>query len=353
VKPRVFLTHTVHQDVLDLLAPHCDLDTNQTPETLPRHEIVRRARSADAMMAFMPDTVDAAFIEQCPRLKVIAAALKGFDNFDVAACTSRGVWLTIVPDLLTVPTAELTIGMAIALTRNIRAADSWVRSGQFQGWRPEFYGLGFANSTIGIVGMGAIGKAIAQRLRGWNATVLYTDRNRVDPTVESQLEIDWHDSDALLVRSEIVILALPLNNDTLHFINGVRLQRMRPDAFLINPCRGSVVDEAAVLAALQARRLGGYAADVFEMEDWARADRPREIAPALLQQPNTVFTAHIGSAVRRVRLEIELRAATNILQVLTGQTPRDAVNVIESGVEETGERGTEAKEDLACSTRYG
>jgi phosphonate dehydrogenase len=323
---RVVLTHRVHEEVLEFLAPHCELIANQTPDTLARDEVLRRMSAADAMMAFMPDKVDAAFLAACPRLKLVAAALKGFDNFDAAACTARGVWLTVVPDLLTVPTAELTVGLLIGLTRQIRAADAVVRSGEFQGWLPEFYGLGVAGSTIGIVGMGAIGRSVAERLRGWGATVVYTDRAAISPADEARLGVSCRDLDSLLGDADVVILALPLSAETLHAIDAGRLMRMKPGAFLINPCRGSVVDEAAVAAALQSGRLGGYAADVFEMEDWARADRPRQIAPALLSHPGTLFTAHIGSAVEKVRLAIELRAAEAIRQVLSGERPTDAVN---------------------------
>jgi phosphonate dehydrogenase len=326
--PRVVLTHRVHEEVLGVLAPHCEIISNQTPDTLPRAEIVRRAAAADALMAFMPDRVDDAFLDACAELKIVAAALKGFDNFDVAACTARGVWLTIVPDLLTVPTAELTIGLLIGLTRKIRAADSWVRSGQFQGWRPEFYGLGVAGSTIGIVGIGAIGRAVADRLRGWGGNVIYTDRARLADKEEAKLAIGWRGLDELLSEADVVVLALPLTASTQHTINSARLALMKPGSFLINPCRGSVVDEAAVLKALQAGRLAGYAADVFELEDWARSDRPVEIAAELRSHANTLFTAHTGSAVQKVRLAIELRAAENIRQVLCGQRPVDAVNDI-------------------------
>ncbi len=323
---RVVLTHKVHEEVLESLAPHCQLVSNQTPRTLPRDEVVRRVATAQAMMAFMPDQVDGAFLAACPRLKIIAAALKGFDNFDVAACTARGVWLTVVPDLLTIPTAELTIGLLIGLTRKISAADSLVRSGQFRGWRPEFYGLGVAGSTIGIVGMGAIGRAVAERLRGWGADMIYTDRAPVAAMEESRLGIAWRGLDQLLSQADVVILALPLVAETLHMINAPRLALMKRGGFLINPCRGSVVDETAVLTALQTGHLGGYAADVFAMEDLARADRPTEIAPALRSHAHTLFTAHIGSAVQKVRLAIELRAADNIRQVLSGETPTDAIN---------------------------
>ena len=290
---------------------------------------MRRAATADAIMVFMPDKIDAVFLAACPRLKIVAAALKGFDNFDVVACTTFGVWFTVVPDLLTVPTAELTMGLLIGITRKIRAADSSVRSGEFRGWRPEFYGLGIAGSTIGIVGMGAIGRAVAERLRGWNARVIYTDRARIAPDDEARLRIAWCELEELLCQADVTILALPLTAETHHLINSRRLMMMQPGSFLINPCRGSVVDEAAVLNALEADRLGGYAADVFEMEDWAREDRPSEIAPALLSHANTLFTAHIGSAVQKVRLAIELRAAENIRQVLTGERPNDAINDVD------------------------
>lgn len=326
MKPRVVITHTVHQEVLDLLGAECDLDANQTPDTLPAEEIIRRVSHADAMMAFMPDRVDAGFLAACPKLRIIGAALKGYDNFDVAACTARGVWLSFVPDLLTVPTAELAIGLAIGLTRKMIPADARVRGGKFTGWRPEFYGLGINGSTIGIVGMGAIGTALAERLNGWGATLLYADQTPASDAAAARLGIARRGLDRLLAESDIVILALPLAADTVHVINETTLGLMKPGAYLVNPCRGSVVSEAAVLAALSSGRLGGYAADVFEFEDRAREDRPRDIPSGLLDHPNTIFSPHIGSAVQKVRLAIELRAAENILQALSGQRPMDAAN---------------------------
>lgn len=326
MKPRVVITHRVHQQVLDRLEPYCQLISNQSAATLPPDEVLRRVAGAEAMMAFMPDRVGADFLQQCPHLEVIGAALKGFDNFDVQACTDQGVWLTFVPDLLTVPTAELAIGLTIGLLRQVRAADAHVRSGEFAGWRPAFYGMGIAGSTVGILGMGAIGKALAARLKGWGAQVLYSELQALDATEEAELGLTWCGLEEMLGCADVVLLALSLSDDTLHMLNRERLALMKPGAFLVNPCRGSVVDEAAVLAALQSGRLGGYAADVFEMEDWARPDRPRQIAPELLAHPDTLFSAHIGSAVTSVRLAIEQRAAENILQVLQGQEPQDAVN---------------------------
>lgn len=326
MKPRIVITHRVHDSILASLEPHCELITNQSPTSLPADSVKARAATADAMMAFMPDRVNEEFLVACPNLKVIGAALKGFDNFDVDACTRHGVWLTFIPDLLTVPTAELTVGLTIGLIRQMRAADDFVRSGNFQGWQPRFYGLGIDGSTIGIVGMGAIGKAVAERLRGWGARVVYSQPEALPATEEDARGLTRLNLDDLLASSDIVILALSLNEQTLHTINRERLLRMKQGAFLVNPCRGSVVDEQAVLQSLKSGHLEGYAADVFEMEDWAREDRPKQIDPALLAHPNTLFTAHTGSAVRSVRLAIEQRAADNILQALKGERPRDAIN---------------------------
>lgn len=326
MKPKLVITHKVHDEVLEMLEPHCDLITNQTTFSLSRNETIQLAKDADAIMAFMPDRVDAAFLQACPNLKVIGAALKGYDNFDASACTANNVWLTFVPDLLTVPTAELTIGLMVGLIRHVRAADQYVRSGYFKGWRPQFYGLGVEDSTIAIIGMGAIGQAIAQRLSGWNANLIYTDQYPLVPEDQVTLKLEFFSLDDALAKANIVIMALPLNSQTQHLINEQRLQQMLPGSYLVNPCRGSVVDEAAILRMLKSGHLGGYASDVFEMEDWAREDRPDEIDQKLLAHPNTLYTAHIGSAVSKIRLAIEKRAAENILRVLHGEQPLDPAN---------------------------
>lgn len=322
MKSLVVISHRVHEEILSLLAERCEPIGNQTDDTLTREEILRRCRNADGLMAFMPDRIDQDFLDACPRLSVIGAALKGYDNFDIEACTRRGVWLTFVPDLLTAPTAELTIGMIIALTRHLLAADALVRSGRFRGWRPILYGGGIEGMTVGIWGFGAIGKAIAQRLQGWNARLLYTDGARA----ENSFGAAPCSVETLLRESDYLILALPLTAQTLHIVNKESLALMKPGACLVNPCRGSVVDEAAVLDALEAGHLAGYAADVFEFEDWARPDRPDSIRQRLLAHPATLFTPHIGSAVGRVRKEIERCAADNIMQALEGKIPVNSIN---------------------------
>ncbi|WP_416399503.1 phosphonate dehydrogenase [Allohahella sp. A8] len=328
MRPVVVVTHRLHDEVLAGLQSHCDVVANQTSQTLPRDEIIRRCKSADALMAFMPDRVDEAFLQACPQLRVIGAALKGYDNFDVEACARHEVCLTFVPDLLTVPTAELAIGLTIGLTRQIRDADKFVRSGEFKGWTPEFFGLGIEGSTIGLLGFGAIGQAIAERLSGWHCHLIYSDQQVQPEIMQRRFKILPVSSQQLFEVSDVVILGLPLQKDTIHVVNRSALRWMKKGAFLVNPCRGSVVDEQAIIEALESGRLGGYAADVFEMEDWAREDRPMAIDPALLNHPRTLFTAHIGSAVDKVRCAIEQRAADNILQALRGEVPQDAIQTM-------------------------
>lgn len=327
-QPLIVATHRIFPQTRDALAA---LGTLVAPEGLAESLApdARRAALAEAtaLLAFMPDCVDAAVLAASPRLRIVAGALKGYDNFDVAACARRGVWLSIVPDLLTVPTAELAVGLMIGLGRQVRAGDAHVRGGDFRGWRPAFYGTGLAGETAGLIGFGAIGRAIAERLRGFGMTLLACDAAPPDAATAGSLGVTVLPFADVLDRAAYVIVALPLAPATRHLIGAAALARMRPGALLVNPARGSVVDEAAVAASLDAGRLGGYAADVFEMEDWHLPDRPRAIPPALLAHPATLFTPHLGSAVVAARQAIEARAVANIADCLAGRPPRDAVTL--------------------------
>jgi phosphonate dehydrogenase len=326
MKPKVVLTHWVHQEVIDLLSPHCQVVANETKDTPMRSEVLARAADADAIMVFMPDSIDEAFLDACPNLQIIGAALKGYDNFDVAACTTRGIWFTIVPDLLTVPTAELGIALLLGITRRVLEGDSWVRMGNYTGWLPRLYGAGLGGKTAGVIGMGAVGKALAKRLAGFEVDLLYYDVERLAPVQEAQYKARYAAMDEVLSQSDFLLPLVPLNEHTKHMINADALAVIKPGAYLINVCRGSVVDEKDVVKALESGRLAGYAADVFEMEDWVRPDRPRWVLPSLREHPNTLFTPHLGSAVNKVRREIALEAAHNILQALRGERPRGAIN---------------------------
>ncbi len=323
---RVVITHWVHPEVIRLLEQSCEVIPNTTRETLPHEEILRRTQDAHAIMVFMPDTINDNFLGACPNLRIVAAALKGYDNFDVDSCTRRGIWFTIVPDLLTIPTAELAVGLLIGLTRKMLDGDRLIRTDQFRGWRPKLYGTGLAGRCLGIVGMGALGQAVAKRLAGFDMELLYADRVRLPKQQEEAWALSHVSLDGLLGRSDYVLLSVPLTPDTLHLVDDKALAKMRPGSFLVNVCRGSVVDEQAVLSALASGHLAGYAADVFEFEDWARKDGPTCIPRSLMETSTTFFTPHLGSAVDDVRREIALEAARNILQAFEGTRPDCAIN---------------------------
>lgn len=326
-RPLVVVTNWVHAEVLEKLQTSCDIIANQEREPWPSDVLRAHLSQADAAIMFMTDRVDADLLAACPKLRLITCALKGYDNFDVEACTRHGVVVTIVEDLLTVPTAELTVGLAIALSRNLLAGDSLIRAGQFQGWRPQLYGTGLAGSTVGYLGMGAIGRAIAERLVPFGCKQIYHDRHRLETTSQSLLQLTERTKEEVLAESDFLILALPLTKSTIHIIDAAALAAMKPGAFLINPARGSLVDEAAVAEALASGHLGGYAADVFAFEDWARSDRPLGIHSGLMQAVNkTVLTPHLGSAVDDIRLAIALEAAESVLAFFRGEPPHGALN---------------------------
>lgn len=328
MKPKVVVTHHIHDSVIDFLKEFCDPILNETTHTLSRAEILHRTRNAEGMMVFMPDSIDEKFLSQCPKLKVIVGALKGYDNFDVAACQRRGIWFTIIPDLLTIPTAELCIALALGVSRHILLGDTYIRSGHFQGWRPIFYGHSLYNSTAAIIGMGSLGKTLAQRLRAFEMQVLYFDRVRLQPEEETHLNVKFCSFQEVLSQADFVFPLVPMTSETFYMFNAETLEIMKRGSYLINCCRGSVIDENAVAASLQKGHLAGYAADVFEMEEWVRSNRPRHIPDSLLSQTEkTLFTPHLGSAVDNIRLEIEFAAACQLQQALAGKKPSYAVGI--------------------------
>lgn len=321
------ISNWVHDAVIDRLAPHCTVEANPGREPWPMDELARRAADADALIAFMTERIDDDFLARCPDLRIVAAALKGYDNFDVAACTRRGVWLTIVDDLLTAPTAELTVGLMIALARHVTAGDRLLRGGGFAGWRPTLYGGTLDGAVVGLIGAGAVGQAIARRLAGFDCDLRYHDQHPLPPETERRLRLQKMPLPDLVRESDFLVLALPLTPATQHLVNAELLRQVKPGCYLVNPARGSLIDEEAVADALDAGRLAGYAADTFEMEDWARPDRPVAVAARLLApEARTVLTPHIGSAVDTVRRDIAMAAADNVLQCLAGERPAGAIN---------------------------
>ena len=325
--PKIVVTQPIHEAVLARLQSAGEVVVNPGPEPWSDEALYCHLQDADAMMAFMPDRVNQQTLLNAPKLRTIACALKGYDNFDLKACAQAGVSVSFVPDLLTEPTAELALGLAIAAGRHVLSGDAGVRAG-YAGWRPQLYGTGLHGSIVSVIGLGAVGRAIVDRLSGFGCARI----QGVDPKGKDERLTMVSLSEAMS-SSDYVILAVPLLQTTRHLINDSMFEGVKPGQILVNIGRGSVVDEAAVARALEDKRLGAYAADVYEMEDWLVADRPRQIHPDLLRHPSTVFTPHIGSAVQKVRLAIELRAAENLIGALNGCKPLDACEALQPASE--------------------
>jgi phosphonate dehydrogenase len=324
MRPKIVVTQPAHEEALAELRNACDVVVNDTGAVWDRAKLVSECQSADAILAFMTDRVDEAFLTACPSVRMIGCALKGYDNFDIDACTRHGVVVSVVPDLLTEPTAELAIGLLIGLARNIREGDRHVRSGAFAGWGPILFGKGLYDSTIGILGMGAVGRAIGRRLVGFECHVRYFDPKGPISEASPAEAVSFH---SLLVGSDFIVVAAPLHHGSRHLIDRDAIGHMRKDVRVVNVGRGSVVDESAVAEALLAGRIAGYAADVFEFEDWALSGRPDAIDQRLLDASSrTLFTPHLGSAVDATRCEIVRSAARSILQGLFGARPDHALN---------------------------
>jgi phosphonate dehydrogenase len=327
---RVVVTHWVHPDVTARLAEFCSsVAPSREQGVWPRAEVLARAREAEGLVVCMADRVDAQLLAACPRLRAVSGVFKGHDTIDLAACVRRGVQVSVLPELLTAPTAELAVGLMLALRRRLVEGDAWVRSGRHAGWWPRFYGAGLSGATVGIIGMGQIGRAVANRLLGFEATILYNDPTPLPKDEGRRLGARRVSLPELLAGSDVVVPLVPLTEDTRYLLGAEALGRMRPGACVVNAARGSVVDENAISEALRDGRLGGYAADVFAFEDTAGNTASGAVSigvpPGLLAHPRTVFTPHLGSAVDDVRREMGIAAVEQVRDALAGEYPDGAI----------------------------
>ena len=330
IKPLVYYTYGASAEAKDLLDPFCHLIEHDASQYLSKNDLILGAQKADAICCRVLDIIDEDIINSCPALKVISLAGRGPDNIDVFTATRRNIWITTAVECVE-PTADLTWALLLGVARKINASDSFVRSGRFRGWfhPPPFYGSAVAGKTLGIIGMGQLGLAIARRAQGFDMTVLYYDTHRYDENLAGKYNMTALPRDELIKKSDFICLASPLNEQTFHQISTRELSLMKSNAFLINPSRGSEVNEEAVAYALDQRRLAGYDADVFEMEDARFPDRPGNINQRLITHSDcTVFTPHLGTAVLEFRIEIMRMQALNVLQALRGEKPTGAINRI-------------------------
>ncbi len=335
MKPRVFVTRLLPTPVLARLGEVCDYQICAEHEAPSRAALLAGVADADGLVCLLTDTIDRAVIETAPRLRVIANVAVGYNNIDVAFAKERGLIVTNTPDVLTDATADLTWALILSVTRRLIEADAFTREGKFTGWDFELLlSAGLTGKTLGIVGFGRIGKAVGRRAVGFGMHVIYCsseeiafrdDPTRVRRSTPRQQPSARLDSFApkrvgyaqLLAESDIISLHVPLAATTKHLLDQAAFAQMRPGTYLINTARGAVVDEAALLEALQSGYLAGAGLDVYEHEP--------EINPALLNLPNVVLLPHIGSATREARTAMAMLAVENAIAVLTGKPPRTPV----------------------------
>ena len=284
------------------------------PQDCPvtREALLEQVPYADALAVTLADRVDAALLAHAPRLKVVAVYAVGYNNVDVAAATARGIVVTNTPDVLTETTADLTWGLILAVARRIPTGERLVREGRWKGWAPtQLLGADVHGKTLGVVGMGRIGQAVARRAGGFGMPVLYHSRHPLSSEAEAALNVSRVPLPQLLQAADIVSIHAPLTEKTRHLIGKAELARMQRTAYLINTSRGPVVDEAALAAALAEGRLAGAGLDVYE-------DEPH-VHPRLLGLFNVVLLPHLGSATYETRVKMGMMVVENITAVLAGK----------------------------------
>jgi glyoxylate reductase len=305
---RVFVTRRLPGDALDLLARECDVDLWPDELPPPYEELARRTADADGLISLLTDRVNAQLIDGAARLRVISNVAVGYDNVDVAAAARRGIPVGNTPGVLTETTADLAFALILASARRIAEADRFVREGRWRTWDPNLLlGHDVHGATLGIVGFGKIGRAVARRARGFDMRVLYTSRGAVDDAGGAE-RVDLPD---LLRISDFVSLHVPLTPETHHMIDGTALRSMKRTAILINTARGAVVDQPALVRALEQGWIAGAGLDVAEVEPVLPGD-------PLLRAPNVTLLPHIGSASHATREHMASMAVDNCLAGLRG-----------------------------------
>jgi glyoxylate reductase len=317
---QVFVSCPLPGDAVDRLRAVCAVTVGAERQGVQGPEFAQGAGAFDGLVTTISDRVDGALLARCPQVRVVANVAVGFDNIDVRACMARGVTVTNTPGVLTEATADLAFGLLIAAARRIAEGDRILRRKAFDGWTPS-YALGAAvhGATLGVVGFGRIGQAMARRGRGFGMHLVYADRARAPAEIERALQATHLPIDELFATADFVSLHCPLTPETRGLVGAERLARMKPNAILVNTARGGCVDEAALAAALRDGRIAGAGLDVFEHEP--------HVHPELLALENVVLTPHVGSADHPTREAMARMAVESVLAVLAGEKPAHPVVV--------------------------
>ena len=316
----VYVTREIPEEGISRLRTVCDtVEINPHDSSLTYDELLNQVKCRDALLTMLSDTIDANLIHEAKDLKVIANYAVGYDNIDIEAASSRGIVVTNTPGVLTDSTADMAWALLFSIARRTVEGDTFTRNGKFRGWEPLLLlGGDFREKTLGIIGAGRIGTAVALRSRGWDMKVLYTTRSNRNSMLEETLNAKRVDLETLLRESDFVSINTRFSEETRHLIGFRELSKMKPTAYLVNTARGAVIDEAALVEALQKKQIAGAGLDVYEEEP--------SLKPGLAELSNVVLAPHLGSATIETRTKMSLMAAENIIAVLNNRRPENAVN---------------------------
>ena len=317
--PRVFVTRHLIGDALDRLRQDAEVEVWPDADPPPPEALLDAAKRSDGLLTMISDHIDGAFMDAAPSIRIVSQLAVGYDNIDIAAASERGVLVCNTPGVLTDAVADLAFALMLAQARRLPEADKALREGHWGLWSPTFMlGHDLRDKTLGIIGLGAIGTAIAERAKGFRMNLRYWSRSRKQD-VESELGIEYRELADLLRESDYVHVTVALSEETRGLIGAEQLAIMKPHAVLVNTARGPLVDQKALYEALKAGRLGGAALDVFESE-------PLSPEHPLLRLPNVIVSPHIGSATVETRRRMADLAVDNLIAFFEGKRPASTVN---------------------------
>ena len=319
IKPKILVSGRLPDEVTHALKQRFEVEANLEDRPMARERLLEAIADKEGFISLVGDSIDAELLDRAPRLRMIAQMAVGYDNVDLAAATARGIPVSNTPDVLTDATADLTFALILALSRRIVELDGRVRRGEFKFWAPMlFLGREVTGKTLGIVGFGRIGQAVARRARGFRMRVLYHDPRSIDAATERELDAESAGLRRLLSEADFVCIHVSLSKETRHLIGPTELALMKPTAYLINAARGPVVDEKALVEALRTGRIAGAGLDVYENEP--------DLTPGLVGLENVVLLPHVGSATLETRTKMASTAAENLCAGLEGKAPPNLVN---------------------------
>jgi gluconate 2-dehydrogenase len=318
-KPRVLVTREVFDETLSYLRQHCEVLDNQRDVPYAPEALGKALADCDGMMCALTDKVDAALLAAALKLKAVANIAVGYNNIDVPACTARGVMATNTPGVLDDSTADLAWTLMLGTARRITEVERRIRNGEWTGWQlKQWLGVDVHHATLGIVGMGRIGQAIARRAFGFEMKVIYHNRKPIALELERKCNAAYVSFDELLAQSDFIVLQVPYSPQTHHLIGAAQLAKMKPSAILINSTRGGVVDDAALIDVLKKGGIRGAGLDVYENEPKLNAE--------FLKLDNVVLAPHVGSSTEATRKAMAMLAAQNLVAALQGKLPPNLIN---------------------------